>query len=130
MNDQFSAFFGPEGEPVPEVDPDDIRAVAREYQEMQKQHPGERFTGGMDLLKHVCKPGADMRAVSYRYMFVSLLPFIAAQMRSPEPETAALQERLSAVVKDGELIDAALAVAAKIPMKWAKKGLPFDFDEF
>jgi hypothetical protein len=84
----------------------------------------------MDLLKHVCTPGADVRAVSYRYMFVSLLPFIAAQMRSPEPEMSAFQEKLSAVVKDGELIDSALNVAATIPMIWAKQGLPFDFDEF
>jgi hypothetical protein len=130
MNDHLSVFFGPEGEPVPEVDPEDIKAVAREYAEMQKQHPGEQFAVGMGLLEHVCKPGADVRAVCYRYMNVSILPFIAARERSPEPEMAAFQEKLSVVLKDGELIDAALIVAARIPMKWVTKGLPYDFEEF
>jgi hypothetical protein len=129
VNDQFSALFGPEGESVPEVDPEDLKAVAREYEEMRKRHPGKQFAIGMELLKDVCKPGVDVSAVSYRYMYVSLLPLIAAQ-KSPETEMSAFQEKLSAVLKDGELIDAALKVAAKIPMTWAKKGLPFDFDEF
>ena len=130
MNDHLSAFFGPEGEAVPEVDVEDIKTVSRLYKELKKQHPGEHFGVDMGILERVCKPGADVRAICYRYMHVSILTLMAAQLPSPEPEIGDFQEKLSAVVKDGELIGNALDVAAKIPMTWAMKGLPYDFDEF
>ena len=126
----FLEMFGPIGESVPEVDAEDIKAVSLLYEELKKQHPGECWGVGRGILERVCKPGADIRAICYRYMYVSILTVIAAQAQSPEPEMAAFQEKVSAVVKDGELINIALDAAAKIPMTWETKGLPFDFDEF
>jgi hypothetical protein len=76
-----------------------------------------------------------MRAVCYRHMSVSILPLIA---RTPVPNEAKaypefleFQRNITPLVQqDGELIDRAYDVAAKIPMVWTKQGLPFDSDEF
>jgi hypothetical protein len=122
-------FYGNPGDPVPEVDPDDLKAVAREYVEMQKRHPGKHVAIGMGAFLGVCKPGADVKAISYRYTHVALLALLAAELVSPEPEVTAFKERLGALVKDGELTDAALNAAAKIPMTWQTTGESYDFDE-
>jgi hypothetical protein len=103
---------------VPEVDPEDIKAVARIYEEWAK-NSGEHFAVDIEVLRPVCKPGAELRAVCYRYMHLTVLPMIAC-------EVAEFQDT---VFKNVELTDSAYDAAAKVPMKWAIRG-SFDFDEF
>src|SRR5215475_8330145 len=84
-DDPFESAFGKIGESVPVVDADDIRAVSREYRQLAKDHPGEQFGVSRNILATVCKPGADMSAVCYRHMSVSILPLI---VRTPIPAEA------------------------------------------
>jgi hypothetical protein len=126
----METFFGKPGEVVPEVDPDDLKAVAAMYAEAEKRHPGGQIAITERLLATVCKPGANVRAVSCRYGFVAILALMAAHLpESPDPEMAEFIEKLPAIVKDGALTGAALNAAATIPMTWQTKGLPYDFDE-
>lgn len=56
---------GKPGEAVPEVDPEDLKALWREQQKIQAMHPGQHATG-IDVMKAVCKPGSNVEAVWYR----------------------------------------------------------------
>lgn len=114
---------------MPEVDTDDLKAVWRVCEEIQKENPGQQVGIGGDALRHVCKPGANMNAVWYRSMHLNALKLLAGLQRSPEPEMAEVQEKIAAVLKDG-VTDATFNATAKIPMTWEMRGLPFDFDEF
>ena len=59
-------FGGKAGEAVPEVDPEDMKAVWQEHRYMQKDHPGQPIAISTRVLQHYCNPGADMQAVCYR----------------------------------------------------------------
>lgn len=59
-------FGGKPGEPVPAVDPEDVKTVWQIGREAQGNHAGEHVAIGVDLMKHACKPGADIEAISYR----------------------------------------------------------------
>jgi hypothetical protein len=56
-------FGGMPGEHVPEVDPQDLKILWREQQELQARHHGGQVALGMDLLQQICKPGADIQAL-------------------------------------------------------------------
>ena len=128
IDEPFERSFGKIGEAVPEVDADDIRTVARESREVAKAHPGCAI--GMDLLASLCKPGADIQAVCYRHMSISVLGMIA-QMTGPADDVMSeVRNKLAVIIRDGELIDSAYTAAAKIPMVWTRQGLPFDLEEF
>ena|SRR5207247_1890550 len=71
MEEVTALFGGKPGEPVPQVDPDDLKAVWEINHEVQTSHPGERVTG-ISVLEHACKPGADVKAVAYRAMILGL----------------------------------------------------------
>src|SRR5881392_1038946 len=71
-------FGGKPGEAVPEVDPNDIKAVSQFYQEMAKDHPCEQFAIGIELLGQVCKPGADVTAVYYRASMIEMIAKLIA----------------------------------------------------
>jgi hypothetical protein len=127
--DRQAAFGGKPGEPVPEVDPDDIKAVRREYQDMQKRHPGDCVAITMRVLGTVCRPGADMQAVCYRQTQLSMIEILADKLKVIPAET------MAALRTNGDFNDAAFRAMAKVPMQWAevgvvRAGLPFDFDEF
>jgi len=114
-------FEGSPGEPVPEVDPEDLKTLWQEQQEIEARHPGKQVAIGRGLAEQICRPGADIPALGYRVSMLWLLSQIA-------------KERFAVFAKDGQPIDAAFRAAAKVPVKWMGEGLctqaPFDVDEF
>jgi hypothetical protein len=73
-------------------------------------------------MKQVCKPGADIEAVSYRASFTWLISRIAP-------------EHLARFTREGQPDDAVFRAAAKVPAEWmgvgiVRQGPPFDLDEF
>jgi hypothetical protein len=125
----FSEMYGPPGESVPEADADDLKAVWRASEEIQKDHPGEHVGIDMDSLSQFCKPGANMSAVCYRSMYLDVFRFVAGMPRSSEQEMTEPQKKVAAVLKDG-VTDEVVNAVAKVPMKWDMHGLPLDVDEF
>jgi hypothetical protein len=63
MEEVTALFGGKPGEPVPQVDPDDLKAIWEINHELQMSHPGERAIG-ISVLEHACKLGADVKAVA------------------------------------------------------------------
>src|ERR1700690_2756442 len=115
-------FGGMQGEPVPQVDPEDLKILWRAQQELQARHPGGQVAVGSELLQQICKPGADIQALGYRASLMWLLTQIAPEQFIP-------------FVKDGQPIDAAFRAAANIPAEWMEPGIvrqgpPFDVNEF
>jgi hypothetical protein len=115
-------FGGNPGEPVPEVDPENVKIVWSIQSEAEARHPGQAVATGAELLKRACKAGADIEAVSYRASQLFLLRMIA-------PEQWAL------LTSSGQPTDAVFTAAAKVPMEWmgvgiVRQGPPFNFDEF
>ena len=125
----FLEMYGPPGGSVPEVDADDLKAVWRVGEELQKAHPGEQIGIDREFLSRYCKPGADMSAVCYRTQYLYVLRIVADMPRSSEQEMTEGQEKVAAVLKDG-VTDAVVNAIAKVPMKWDMHGLPLDVDEF
>jgi hypothetical protein len=112
---------GKPGEPVPQVDAQDLRTAFEISRAAANNHPGQRVGVSLEVLQRDCKPGADIRAVSYRLMmlngFVSIAP-----------------EHLAPWMEDGQLDDIVFREAAQIPMEFIgtgveRKGWPFDVAE-
>lgn len=119
--DERPRFGGEPGEPVPEVDPEDLKILWRTQQEAEGRHPGRQVALGRDLAQRISKTGADIQALGYRLSLWWLLSQIAP------PQFAAF-------LKDGQPIDAAFRAAAKVSAEWMGDGItrraPFDVDEF
>ena len=115
------SFGGIKGEPVPEVDPEDLKAVWQEARDLQARYPGKRVAIGFELMKAVCKPGANTQAVFYRSSMIWLLEEFA-------------QEQVAPWFKDEQVSDAVFRTMAAIPMEWIghtkREGLPFDVGDF
>lgn len=114
-------FGGQPGEPVPAVDPEDVKAVWQIGRNAQANHPGQ-VAVGVDLMKHGCKPGADTAAVSYRSSLLWLINQIAP-------------EQLARFARAGQPDDAVFRAVAKVPAEWmgvgiVRQGPPFDLNEF
>jgi hypothetical protein len=112
--------FGRPGEPVPQVDPGDVKAVWEVGQESVKEHPQGSVAIGVEIFRRACKPGANVPAVTYRTQQIGILQLIWRDVMDP-----LLQARLDAVFR----------AAAEIPMEWigvgiVRHGLPFDPDDF
>jgi len=112
-------FGGNAGEPVSQVDPDDLKAI---WTFMEDSPANAAFATGVGLLQRVCKPGADIEALSYRAMMLNVLTRHAGEQLAPWSE-------------DGRLDDQVFRAAARIQMKWmgvgiVRQGLPFDVNEF
>lgn len=106
---------GNAGEPVPAVDPEDVKAVRQITKDILARSRARAI--GAEIFKQAYKPGADMEAVAYR----SRLIWIVNQL------TPGQLERFSE--------DALCRAAAKVPAEWMgvgimRQGLPFDVDEF
>jgi hypothetical protein len=118
---EFARFAGRAGEPVPEADPQDVRAVWMVGRDVQRSHPGGQVAIGVGTLEAACSPGADFPAVWHRASQISIL-------------TLAMPELLKPWTKDGELTETVFKAAAKIPMEWIgenlRHGLPFDVEDF
>jgi len=115
-------FGGKPGEPVPAVDPQDVKTVWQIGREAQINHEGKNVAVGVDIMKHACKPGADIEAVSYRAAFAWLITQIAP-------------EHLARFTREGQPDDAVFRAAAKVPAEWigvgiVQQGPPFDVNEF
>jgi len=121
MEDIQSIFgFNKAGEPVPEVDPEDVKTVWNLYRDVATRHPGQAVGIGSSVVEQACKPGANAFAVSYRRAMLHALTAWG---------------ELSPWVRDGELDDALFQVAATVPMKWMgvgveHQGLPLDEEDF
>jgi hypothetical protein len=115
-------FGGQPGEPVPAVDPEDIKASWEFQQERQAEHPGEQIAVAASLAQSICKPGADIQAVGYRSMMIWMMTQVA-------------REQIAPFLKDGQPTDALFHAAAKVPLEWMEVGIvqngpPFDLNEF
>jgi hypothetical protein len=122
--DQADFFAGAPGEPVPEVDPEDVRAVWKlgVGRGMESGHPGGQRAIGVEVCRAACKPGADISAVCYRGMMLGLI-------------TRHAQDQLAPWINQGEMGDAIFRAIAQVPMEWigvgvTRHGLPFDFEDF
>ena len=115
------SFGGNPGEPVPEVDAEDLKTIWQEACDLQARHPGQNVAIGFELMKAICKPGANAQAVFYRSSMIWVLNQFA-------------QEQLAPWVKDEQVSDAVFRTMATIPMEWIgrteREGLPFDVEEF
>ncbi len=114
-------FGGNAGEPVPEVDPHDLNTIWQLGRDLQARQPGQQVATGFDLMKAICKPGANVHAVWYRSSMIWMLNQFA-------------QEQLAPWVNDEQVSDAVFQTMATIPMEWIghaeRNGLPFDVEEF
>ena len=117
----MSDGMGNPGEPVAEVDPDDLNTFWQETRTLQARHPGQSVGIGLDVIKAICKPEVNAQAVWYRSAMIRALNQFA-------------QEQLAPWVKDEEVSDAVFRTMATIPMKWVghteREDLPFDVEEF
>lgn len=115
-------FGGEPGEPVPVVDPEDVKTVWQIGRDIQANHAGKNVAVGADLMKQACKPGANMEAVTYRSWFVWLITQFAP-------------EHLARFTREGQPDDAVFRAAATVPAEWigvgiVRESLPFDVNEF
>ncbi|HET8826668.1 MAG TPA: hypothetical protein VFM77_16125 [Terriglobales bacterium] len=123
MNDiNLPSFGGQPGEPVPEVDPEDLKATWEFQQELQAQHPGEQVGMGASLAQSICKPGADIQAVGYRSSMIWMI-------------TRIVPEQIAPFLNNGQPTDAVFRAAAKVRLEWMGVGIvrqdpPFDVNEF
>ena len=113
-------FGGNPGEPVAEVEPDDLKTFWQEISNLQARDPGQHVTVGFEA-KAIAKPGVNAEAVWYLSMMIRLLNEFA-------------HEQLAPWIKDEEVSDPVFRTMATIPMEWIgsteREGLPFDVEEF
>jgi hypothetical protein len=115
-------FGGKPGEAVPAVDPEDVKTVWQVGRNAQANQGGKNVAVGFDLMKHSCKTGANIEAVTYRSWLVGLITQIAP-------------EQLARFTREGQPDDAVFRAAAKVPAEWmgvgiVRQGPPFDLNEF
>jgi hypothetical protein len=125
--DEFPHFRGEAGEPVPKVDPEDVKAAWEVGREIERRHPPDAggltaYAVGVGVFKAACKPGANIEAICYRGMMLGTL-------------TRHAQEQLSPWFKEGNPEDVIFRAIAEVPMEWmgvgiTRRGLPFDFEDF
>lgn len=117
---QALRFGGEAGESVPEVDPDDLKAIWQIGEELQANHSAAKAVG-VEVMKQACKPGANIEATWYRSSVIWVLTQVA-------------QQQLAPWLRDGKVVDPVFRVMASIPMEWVgsevKQGLPFNVEEF
>jgi len=119
--EEVTLFGGQPRDPVPPVDPDDLKTAFEVFQDAATRDPGGRSAVGFDVFQHACKPGADISSITYRAMMLGVLVRHA-------------QEQLAPWMKDGRLDPAVFREFAQVPMEWVgrgveRQGLPFDVEE-
>ena len=114
-------FGGAPGTPVPQVDPEDVKAVWMLSQDTKKDHPtGQNLFIGVEVFERTCKPGANIKAVFYRATKIEILRSVTPAVMEP-------------LLRDKS--DAVFRAAAEIPMEWIGVGIVhhgwvFDLDDF
>ena len=115
INPEPPEFGGKPGEPVPQVDPKDLKEVWRTTRDNRQTGFGAATAAQSD------KPPAVQQAIGYRASLLSAMPQLAP-------------DELGRFTKDGELQDCVFRAAAKVRMEWIGEGrrpnLPFDMQEF
>ena len=84
MDEGFSKFlYDAAGEPVPQVDPDEVKVVWEWQRKMEREHPGQlvAVAGG----GNITEPTANVRAVGYRATMLLMLRNIAPETRPRMP---------------------------------------------
>ena len=77
------SFGGSPGEPVPEVEPEDLKTIWQMARDLQARRTGQNVGIGFEVMKAVCKPGANAQAVWYRSSMIWVLnQFAQEQMAS------------------------------------------------
>ncbi|HKR28751.1 MAG TPA: hypothetical protein VJS11_14905 [Acidobacteriaceae bacterium] len=113
-----SSFLGTPGEPVAEVDPDDLKTFWHKSRKLQASHPDVSI--GFDA-RSIAEPPADAAAIWLRSGMIWAL-------------TRYAPEQLATWITDEEISDAVFRTMATIPMEWIgptdREGLPFDVEEF
>ena len=117
---QAPRFGGEAGESVPEVDPDDLKAIWQIGEELQANHSSVKAVG-VEVMKQACKPGANIEATWYRSSIIWMLTHVA-------------QQQLTPWLRDGKVAGPVFRAMASIPMEWfgseVRQSLPFDVEEF
>jgi hypothetical protein len=116
------SFGGNPGDQVPQVNPDDFKAVWSLYEDIAKRTKGS-FSVDEAVIARSCSVGADVRAVSYRVMWLQLVP------------TTLPDDLLAQWIKRISQPEIFYRVAAEVPMTWVGVGVdlegpPFDVEEF
>ena len=111
-------MFGKAGEPVPEVDFADMKAMWAYIQDLKQRHPEGSVAIGEGIWRRGCSSDADIRAVSYRLGALGLLEML-----------------LQPAYSGGQWSEAALKAASKMELTWMQMGtvynaLPFDVVAF
>ena len=110
---ELARFAGKAGEPVPQVDPADVKSFWALGQGV--------CAIGLGIIEAACKPGANIPAVVHRASQIAILAHVAPDLFAPW-------------TKEGQLDDSVFRAAAEVPMEWigegVRHGLPFDVEDF
>lgn len=114
------SFLGNPGEPVAEVDPDDLKTFWQQSRDLQAKYPGQHVSIGFEP-EAISKSGANAAAVWFRSSMIWVLNQLC-------------REQLIPWIKDEQVSDTVFRTMATIPMKWIgdtePEGLPLDVEEF
>jgi hypothetical protein len=115
---ELDRLVGKPGDAVPVVDPADLKVLWTYSQELRAKYPNGGVATGIEVFKHMCSPGADTRAVSYRCQMLGLLELM-----------------LEFAWPGGQPSEAAFKVASRMALRWMsvgvpQKGLAFDLEGF
>jgi hypothetical protein len=119
--DEVNPFLGgAPGEPVPIVDPEDVKAVWQIFDEIRRTHPNQAV--GVAGLVAVCGSGANIPAVTLRAGMIGLV-------------LNTLPAELAPWTKEDRVDDAVFRAIAQVPMEWLgvgieRQGWPFDVEDF
>ena len=109
---EIQAMLGMPGEPVPRVKASDMKALwklGRESEDRARAHNPEMKRGqiaiGVDLMKCVCSPDADVNAVWWRGARLGMLMRRCGKQDVQPPAIL-------------------FSIFAKLPMKWWEVGVP------
>ncbi len=114
-------FGGKPGEPVPTVNPEDVKTAWRITKDADARHPGKNVAVGIDVMRRACRPGTNIESVGYRAGFLWMMSYIAPE----DPR----------FTRDRQPEEAVFRAAAIVPAVWmgvgiAREGPPFDVKEF
>ena len=123
--EQTPRFGGEPGEPVPQVDPKDVKAAWELCRDVERGRPPES-KGGIaictSVYERVCTPGANVIAVAYRTLKLNLLSTLNPEFLAPW-------------TTEGKPQDVLFRAIALVSMEWLETGVtyygpPFDLEQF
>ena len=104
----------------PRWTPSDLKALWALYEDSRKTYPKGGVMFGRSLIQDLCKPGANVTAVSYRAGKIEMLRRILPDIMEP--------------LNPRQELDAVLKAASEIPMEWigttVHHGWTFDPNDF